>query len=74
MTVPTGFIEASLAGPGEMTAVFVAVAEIAAIKEGSQYSGTTKTLVVLRCGETLQLSTEFATFVERLVITEGDAE
>lgn len=75
MTAPAGFVEASLAGPGEVMAAFIAVAEIAAIKQGSAYGGTTKSLVVLRSGETLQLATPFSSFVERLsVITEGDAE
>ena len=66
MNIPTGFIEASLAGPGETMATLIAADQIAAIKEGSRYSGTTKTLIVLRCSETLQLSTMFETFVERL--------
>ena len=74
MTVPTGFIEASLAGPGETMATFIAVAEIAAIKQGSAYGGTTKSLVVLRSGETLQLATEFETFVGRMAGTGRDAE
>ena len=73
MTSPAGFIEATLAGPGETTATLIAADQIAAIKQGSQYSGTTKTLIVLKCGETLQLSTAFETFVERLsVVTEKD--
>ena len=67
MTAPIGFIEATLAGPGETMAALIAVDQIAAVKEASKYNGTTKTLVVLRCGETLQLSTAFETFVERLL-------
>lgn len=54
-------------------AALIAVDEIAAIKQGSQYGGTTKTLVVLKCGETLPLSTMFETFVQRLSAPDDDS-
>ena len=46
MNAPRGFVEASLAGPGETLETFIAVAEVAAVKQGSQYGGSTKSLVV----------------------------
>ena len=74
MTAPTRFIEASLATPGETLAAFIALDQIAVVREASQYSGSTKTLISLKSAEILQLSTEFATFVERMAGTGKDTE
>ena len=74
MNVPHGFIEASAAGPGEVTSIFISVGEIAAIKEAGQFGGTTETLIVLKSGETLQLATPFSSIIERLSGPEEDAE
>ncbi len=66
MNIPHGFVEATLSDPTESLPVVIDVGEVAAVKQASQYGRTTKILIVLRSGETIQSSTPFDAFVERL--------
>ena len=72
MNIPPGFIEATLSDPTESLQVVIVVDQIAAVKMASQYGRTTKVLVILKSGETLQLSSPFDSFVERLKSTETE--
>ena len=66
MTAPAGFVEASLADATETLATVIAIGEIAAIKEASTYGHKVKSLIILRCGQVVQLATPFSKIVERL--------
>ena len=75
MTAPTGFVEVSLADTTETLACVIAIDQIAVVKEASSYGLAVKSLVVLECGQVIQLATPFSSIVERMAAaTEGDAE